>query len=238
MSDYNFITWDTNGDIGASECLEVNVMGGKYVPSDDLDAAYRGIRSALDQAYYSPHTNIQGTIARKIDTDYFLNYTNQWSSGRQFLNNHGFGDGVYLWVACEVDSEASAWGGWGDNEQAFVDWTRFDGENLASVAVQEGLHPYILNGCDDVQDLTNGHDEHALGKVWNKWDGFTPVDEASPLCFTYVGHGAAGNGECGYYDDLEEGGNYKLTECTEKALEHSKDHHQNDHYWWRRDREG
>lgn len=227
MSDDTWLKTSYNGDINASECLEVNVLGEKYAPADDFEDAYDGIRKALDQAYNSSHTYIQGTIARKIDTDHILDEDDYWDSGEKWLNDHGYGDGVYLWV-CEIDGVAGiarAWGGWGDKEQAFVNYLYFEDQNVASVAVQEGLHPYLLSSCNYVQDLTNGSDdEHALGDVWN-WN----PDEASPMCYTYVGDGPADQGECGYYDDLEDGGTWVLTNCTEKALEYSKDHYQGDH---------
>lgn len=231
MSDDTWLKTEYNGDTGASECLEVNVMGEAGRPSDDFEDAWDGIRIALDQAYNSSHTDIQGTIARKIDTNHTLTNDDYWDSGEQWLEDHGYGDGVYLWV-CDVNTAgvASSWGGWGDKEQAFVNYRYFENQNVASVAVQEGLHPYLLASCDYVEDLCNGDSmsDHALGEVHN-WN----PDEASPMCYTYVGDGAADQGECGYYDDLEDGGTWVITECTEKALEHSKDHHQGDHQWWR-----
>ena len=230
MSDYTYLDGDYNGEYWKEETLEVNVIGENeaWVSDAELHDAYRGIRNALDQAWNSSYTDFEGTIARKYRTDYSLDYYDYWGSARDWIDDHGFGDGVYLWV-CWIDAPgvARAGGGWGDNELAFVNSHVFQGENLASVAVQEGLHPYLLDYCANVQALIDGsaHGDHALGEVWNQWSDGQPTDEASPMCYTYVGDGAAADGDCGYYDDLEEGGTWRLTNCTELALEYSKNHH-------------
>ncbi|WP_435159032.1 hypothetical protein [Haladaptatus sp. DFWS20] len=222
MSDYTIQDTKKYGNWDAGHNMEIWVLGCKNVSQSALDSAYAGVKDALGQIN-NRSSKIPGSVVRKVDTSKAIDCNNHWDSGNNWLDSHGFGAGVYLWVTgCQI-AVAAGGGGWEKRRQAFVSTSWYgSGYYLSVMAIQESFHPFILHGsCAYVQDLTNGTNEHALGQDIDTPNG----DKASPMVTSYEddSENYESKGECNR-DVITSNVTRGLTNCTVEAIEWSKDH--------------
>lgn len=209
------------GSTGGDWVLEINVMQCRYVSDSEGKDVYNTIYDAVDRIYNSSRTSLDGALTRRYDTDNIMNCDNRFNDGNYWLDNNGFSgvDGCYLWVTnCNKRGVAVDSNGWTGRTQAFTS-VDYYGSDADIIAIQEGLHPYLLEACDYVQNMLYTDDEHQLGKgieYTSTTDYHTPMAAG----YNYDAH----HGECQGGSGDPEAWTDTLTTCTYDAVEFSKEH--------------
>ncbi|PSP78428.1 hypothetical protein BRC81_07745 [Halobacteriales archaeon QS_1_68_20] len=232
---YDIVDSSYNGDTGSTYGVaEINVMRESSASQSYWDRAYSYISDELDRIYQN--TSLDGTIARKYDTDADIGCNNLFDDGNQWLDDNGLtGDGSHVWIVGGCDDTHIATSGGGDNgawdsrTQGFVGENTYPNEHeVAFSAIHEGLHTHLAaNTCDRVRsEVLNGEttddgnsDDHHLGMVYTSWWG----DDASVMLGHY-GNDIADNGDCDQTAWTIDGYDNDVTDCTLRALELSSEH--------------
>lgn len=222
---YNRVDYKFNGDTTGDFVLEINVMESQGVSRDYLDKQYSYIEFVLDDL----SDRVPGTIAREYTTDANISCNNVFDDGNAWLDDNGFGDGLYLWcMDCNDNPFACCHeSGWDGRHQAvsFSEYTDNDHGNCVS-GIMEALHPYIYNkSCTKVQNEAGGDQDHYLGEIHDT--GFKYDDPASPMLGHY-GQSTAENGNCDHWE-TKDGFSKVVTTCTEDAIEYSWNHAAGNH---------
>lgn len=209
------------GSTGGDYVLEINVMEAKYASRSVTSDMYQAVKQTVEFSYNN--ANIEGAIARHYSTDKSFSCGNlSRSEARTWLDNNGYGDGVYLWsVNCSDNGFADANGGWeeGSKRIAFNPYADDNGgAYVANIASHEGLHSHLYAGCDETPSS-----DHTLGsaRTVNGQDYYTPMASG--------GGSGYSNGTCTTDDSSADGYTPDPSSCTLTALEDSRDHERGDH---------
>lgn len=235
---YDIVDSKYNGDTGSTYgVVEVNVLR-EHADKSYWDRAYKYVSNELDRIYNN--TSLDGTIARKYETDATIACDNLFEDGNQWLDDNGItGDGNHLWIigGCSDTHIATSGGGdngaWNSRTQSFVGQNSYPNEHeVAFSSVHEGLHSHLAaNTCDKIRsEILNGDtdddnsDDHNLGMVYTSSWG----DDASVMLGHY-GNDEAGAGDCNDTAWTIDGYQEDVTDCTLRALEMSSEHAAGNH---------
>lgn len=232
---YDKVDCNRYGDQRNRYILEINVMLTEGPTYPEGSSAYNGVKSVCKEA--TNNGRVKAAKACFYNTDNRIDCDNYWSDGNQWLDNHDldegdYGEGVYLWVTnCDLSKAASPPDGdaFIQRRQAFVGANRpyyEDNFMLSVMAIHEGLHPYLAQGCEYVNRKFGNGGEHSLGhsKFENGKQRFTPMCASYERDYNY---GSTGN--CSDGDDTPDGHTRGISICTEHSLKSSWKHIDNQH---------